>query len=97
MTQEQALHFADEWIGAFNAHDLDAIMAHYADKLEFYSPLIPLLKFNETGCITSKGDLERYFQVGLSTYPDPAFYPAPCFCGCSHAGSLLHVGEWPTG
>ncbi|MBD2705331.1 nuclear transport factor 2 family protein [Spirosoma sp. BT702] len=81
MTQEQALHFADEWIGAFNAHDLDAIMAHYADELEFYSPFIPLLTFNETGCITSKGDLERYFQVGLSTYPDLHFTLHHVFVG----------------
>ncbi|MCX6215747.1 nuclear transport factor 2 family protein [Spirosoma sp.] len=81
MTQEKALHFADEWIGAFNAHDLAAIMAHYADELEFYSPFIPLLKFNETGCITNKGDLERYFQIGLSTYPDLHFTLHHVFVG----------------
>lgn len=81
MTQEQALCFADEWIGAFNAHDLSAILAHYADELEFYSPFIPLLKFNKTGCITSKGDLEHYFQVGLSTYPNLHFILHHVFVG----------------
>ncbi|GAB3716736.1 nuclear transport factor 2 family protein [Spirosoma flavus] len=81
MTQEQALHFAEEWIGAFNAHDLAAILAHYADELEFYSPFIPLLKFNETGCITNKRDLEHYFGIGLSTYPDLHFSLHHVFVG----------------
>ncbi|MVM33301.1 nuclear transport factor 2 family protein [Spirosoma sp. HMF4905] len=68
MNQEQAYQFADEWISAFNAHDLTAILDHYADELKFYSPFIPQLKFNESGCITSKRDLERYFQLSLATY-----------------------------
>lgn len=73
MTQQQAQQFAEEWIRAFNAHNLPAILDHYADKLAFYSPFIIGLKFNESGCITNKADLERYFQVGLRTYPDLHF------------------------
>jgi hypothetical protein len=81
MNQEQAHRFADEWISAFNAHDLPAILAHYADELKFYSPFIPLLKFDESGCITSKRDLERYFQLGLDTYPDLYFTMHNVFVG----------------
>ncbi len=46
MNQEQADQFADDWIRAFNAHDLPAILDHYADELAFYSPFITLLKVN---------------------------------------------------
>ncbi|GAB4034240.1 nuclear transport factor 2 family protein [Spirosoma gilvum] len=81
MTQEQANQFADEWISAFNTHDLTAILHHYADELSFYSPFIPLLKFNESGCITSKHDLERYFQLGLTTYPNLHFTLHNVFVG----------------
>ncbi|AKD55956.1 nuclear transport factor 2 family protein [Spirosoma radiotolerans] len=81
MTQQQATQFADEWIRAFNAHDLDAILSHYTDELEFYSPFIPLLKFNESGRITSKRDLARYFQLGLTTYPDLHFTLHTVFVG----------------
>lgn len=73
MTQQQAHQFAEEWTRAFNAHNLAAILDHYADELTFYSPFIVGLKFNESGCITSKRDLERYFGLGLSTYPDLFF------------------------
>ncbi|QMW04855.1 nuclear transport factor 2 family protein [Spirosoma foliorum] len=81
MNQEQAYQFADEWISAFNAHNLAAILDHYADELAFYSPFIPLLKFNESGCITSKRDLERYFQLGLATYPNLHFTLHNVFVG----------------
>ncbi|MDB5243138.1 MAG: CbbQ/NirQ/NorQ/GpvN family protein [Spirosoma sp.] len=81
MTQQDAHQWAQEWIRAFNAHDLNAILDHYADELAFYSPLIPLLTCNESGCITSKDDLERYFRVGLSTYPDLHFTLQTVFVG----------------
>ncbi len=83
MTAQQAHQFADEWISAFNAHDLEAILAHYAEDLAFYSPFIPLLKFNELGCITSKQELKRYFQLGLVTYPDLHFTLHHVFVGVS--------------
>jgi hypothetical protein len=81
MNQEQADQFAHDWVRAFNAHDLAAIMDHYADELAFYSPFIKLLKFNESGCITSKHDLERYFQLGLTIYPNLRFTLHTVFVG----------------
>ncbi len=31
-------NFAQEWLNAWNSHDLEAIMAHYAEDVIFYSP-----------------------------------------------------------
>jgi len=73
MTTQQAKQFAEEWIAAWNSHDLNRILSHYADTLEFHSPLIPLLQFNTTGTITNKMDLEQYFTIGLTKYPDLQF------------------------
>ncbi len=68
--KDKAAEFAAEWIGSWNNHDLDAILDHYADALEFYSPFIILLKFNDLGRITNKTELREYFKIGLDTYPD---------------------------
>ena len=73
MNNETSKIFAEEWISSWNNHDIDAIMSHYADQIEFRSPFIPLLKFNETGIITNKTDLQKYFEIGLKTYPDLHF------------------------
>src|SRR5438270_868337 len=38
LTRDAALALADAWSRAWNAHDLDAILSHYADDVEFVSP-----------------------------------------------------------
>ena len=32
--------FAEEWITAWNTHDLDRILSHYAEDIVFRSPVI---------------------------------------------------------
>jgi hypothetical protein len=73
MTNQIAEKFVHDWLEAFNTHNIDAILDHYADDIRFYSPLIPLLKFNEEGVIENKTDLKKYFERGLTTYPDLHF------------------------
>lgn len=36
-----AQHFAAAWIGAWNRHDLDAVLAHCADDIELAAPRLP--------------------------------------------------------
>jgi hypothetical protein len=81
LTAEAIAAFVQHWMQAFNDHDLDRIMTHYSDELEFYSPLIPLLQFNQEGRISTKADLRRYFQIGLNTYPDLHFTLLNYFTG----------------
>ncbi|AXY73670.1 nuclear transport factor 2 family protein [Paraflavitalea soli] len=66
-------HFATEWINAWNSHQIDNILQHYADDIAFYSPMIRLLKFNEEGVIRSKDDLKKYFEIGLNAFPELHF------------------------
>ena len=40
MTQEVADAFAAEWMAAWNAHDLEAVLAHYAEDGVFTSPFV---------------------------------------------------------
>ena len=39
MTRDKALNLANLWVAAWNAHDLDWIMEHYADAIELTSPI----------------------------------------------------------
>jgi hypothetical protein len=73
MDIEKSKQFAEEWIKSWNDHNLNNILSHYADELEFYSPLISGLKYNKTGVITNKADLKKYFEIGLNSYPDLHF------------------------
>ena len=39
MTNEEAQAFADEWIAAWNSHDLDRVLSHYAPEVVLLSPI----------------------------------------------------------
>jgi predicted ester cyclase len=65
--------FAREWVAAWNSHNLNVIMSHYADEIEFYSPLIVKLNINPEGRISDKQTLKEYFTKGLAAYPDLEF------------------------
>jgi hypothetical protein len=62
-------HFAQEWIAAWNSHNIDNIMQHYADDIDFCSPLIVKLFNKPNGTITDKNQLRDYFIKGLAAYP----------------------------
>lgn len=65
--------FSEEWIEAWNSHNIHKIMQHYAEEIEFHSPVIKSLGVNQEGMITNKADLQAYFEKGLAAYPDLFF------------------------
>ncbi len=81
VSAEKAGKFASEWIDSWNRHDIDDILSHYANELRFSSPLVAMLKFNDSGIITSKQELARYFKVGLDAFPDLTFKLHNVFSG----------------
>jgi len=81
ITTETAKQFALDWINSWNSHNISSIMEHYANDINFYSPFIPLLKFNDTGIITNKEQLKEYFNIGLKAYPDLTFKLHNVFIG----------------
>lgn len=64
---------AQEWIAAWNAHDLDRIMTHYSEEIEFASPFIVKLTGQSDGTLHGKGALRDYFERGLRAYPQLRF------------------------
>lgn len=75
ITEKDSAKLAEEWIAAWNNHDLEAIMTHYADSITFTSPFIVKINNDPMGTITSKSQLKQYFERALSLYPDLKFEP----------------------
>lgn len=73
LTQENANTMATDWINAWNSHNLQAIMHHYADDISFTSPFIIKINNDPSGTINSKPALAQYFQRALTAYPDLTF------------------------
>lgn len=40
MTRDEAERFAQEWIEAWNSHDLERILTHYSEDVEVTSPFV---------------------------------------------------------
>ena len=81
MTKDEALKLAEHWVAAWNAHDLEAIMAHYDDAVELTSPVAAQLLGTSDGKVAGKASLRSYFQRGLEAYPDLHFQLADVLCG----------------
>ncbi len=73
LTKAQAHELASDWVSAWNAHDLDRIMAHYADDVELTSPVVVQRLQRPDGRVIGKADLRAYFQRGLEAYPQLRF------------------------
>ncbi|MGC1416918.1 MAG: nuclear transport factor 2 family protein [Candidatus Acidiferrum sp.] len=73
MTKDEARKLANEWIAAWNAHDLELILAHYEDDVELTSPVAAQLLGRADGKVIGKANLRAYFQRGLAAYPELRF------------------------
>ena len=65
--------FARAWATAWNAHDLDAVLALFADEVVFTSPLAARLIPESGGVIHGKAALRDYWSMGLAKAPELAF------------------------
>lgn len=87
----QDLSMWQSWIDAWNRHDLDAIMEHYAENVEFVSKAVIELKINSTGSIIGKPALRQVFATGLEFDRELRFSPLHAFVGVrEHA--LHYIG-----
>jgi predicted ester cyclase len=73
VTRQEAWRLAEQWVAAWNAHDLEAILAHYEDAVELTSPIAARLLGTTDGKVVGKANLRAYFQRGLEAYPELNF------------------------
>ena len=81
MTKEEAWRLAEEWIAAWNAHDLELILAHYEEGVELTSRVAAQLLGTPCGKVGGKANLRAYFQKGLAAYPELQFRLEDVFWG----------------
>lgn len=87
--------FADRYYDAWNKRDVEAILALYADDIEFSSPYIAALGFAYDGVIFGKAMLRDYVQKALERAPNLTFTPE-ALCVGARGHTLLyrnHRGE----
>jgi ketosteroid isomerase-like protein len=73
--------FAEEWITAWNSHDLERIFSHYTDDFEMSSPLIMELMHEPSGVLKGKDKVRPYWQRGLAATPPIKFELVDVFVG----------------
>ena len=73
MNRDEAWKLAKEWVAAWNAHDLEAILTHYEDAVELTSPVAAQLLGKVDGKVAGKANLRAYFRRGLEAYPELRF------------------------
>lgn len=93
LTDDEADAFVGEWMAAWNSHDVERILEHYADDVEYYSPFIAQLAEpggpGADGRLVGKAAVREYFAAALQRYPELHFDP-PATVAVS-AGSVSFV------
>jgi ketosteroid isomerase-like protein len=70
---EFAARFAADWIAAWNAHDLERILEHYAEDFEMASPVISQLMGEPSGTLKGKAAIRTYWAKALARHPELEF------------------------
>ena len=66
--REKAWGFAHEWLNAWNKHDVNLIMEHYADSIEFCSPVVQNVLGDPKGVVRGIENLRDYFSQQLKKF-----------------------------
>jgi hypothetical protein len=70
---EDAHRLCEEWVAAWNDHDLDAIMSLYSPAIVFQTPTIVDTLGIPDGRVEGLDDLREHFARGLKRLPDLRF------------------------
>lgn len=73
LTADDVRALASHWIRAWNEHDLDEIMSHYAEEVVLVSPAAARILSDPSGMVRGREALRAYFKRGLEVYPNLKF------------------------
>jgi ketosteroid isomerase-like protein len=76
-----AREFARAWERDWNAHDLEALLAHHHDDVVFTSPVARRVLTGSDGVLRGKDALRRYWREGLRRIPDLRFEVVAVYVG----------------
>lgn len=73
LTMDATQRLAREWLEAWNSHDLDRIISHYARDIRFTSPFVARITGREDGTLQGLEALREYIRRALAAYPELHF------------------------
>lgn len=76
-----AVAFVDQWVTAWNSHDLGKVLSHFADDVVFTSPVAAQFLDDTDGVIRGKAALRAYWAEGLRGIPDLHFEVVAVYVG----------------
>jgi hypothetical protein len=81
VTAPEPSTFAEQWLAAWNRHDVDAVLVHFHDDVVFTSPVAARLVPESGGVVRGKTALREYWTAALKTMPDLHFEVAGVYLG----------------
>jgi SnoaL-like domain len=92
LSADRINEFGLEWIAAWNAHDINRILSHYRDDVQFVSPLAARAGAPH-GEVCGRSALRDYFERGLASYPALRFQPIAALAGVRSVALHYHAVE----
>ena len=83
MDRATAEEFAASWVKAWNDHDLEQVLSHFAEDVVFASPVAAQLIDGSDGVLRGKAALRDYWARGLRAIPDLHFTVLDVYAGVS--------------
>ena len=84
--------FEREWIESWNAHDIERILSHYREDVQFVSPLAARTGAPH-GTVLGLPALRAYFERGLARYPTLRFQSIAALGGIGSIALHYHAVE----
>ena len=81
MSVPDPAEFSTAWEAAWNAHDLDAVLAHFHEDVVFTSPVAARILPDTGGIVRGKDRLRAYWTEGLRVIPDLHFAVEDVYVG----------------
>lgn len=81
MNLDQAKKFAEHWVAAWNAHDIQAVLSHYTDDFEMSTPMIQKVVGIKSGMLVGKQAVGDYWLAAITKVPDLNFSIIEVTCG----------------
>ncbi|MDV6331172.1 nuclear transport factor 2 family protein [Asticcacaulis sp. 201] len=76
--------FADDWVAAWNAHDIERVLAHFDEDAIFTSPFATRIRPDSGGRLQGKAEIRDYWSAGIEAIPDLHFTVEAVFAGVDH-------------
>jgi ketosteroid isomerase-like protein len=68
-----AVAFSEQWVAAWNAHDVELVLEHFHNDVVFTSPVAAKILPDTTGIVRGKPALRDYWTRALQQIPDLRF------------------------